>query len=95
MAFDEERIRLRVGCEFEYESAAPVPMLMLVRAQPDGEHQTLYESRWSEPLADIREYVDGFDNRCWRFTVPVGGVTVRYDALVETSREPDPVQPLH
>jgi transglutaminase-like putative cysteine protease len=93
MAFDEERIRLRVGCEFEYESAAPVPMLMLVRAQPDGEHHTLYESRWTEPLVDVREYVDVFDNRCWRFTAPAGRFRVRYDALVAISGDPDRVVP--
>ena len=78
-----ERTRLRVGCEFDYESDSPVPMLMLVRAQPDGEHQTLWESRWTEPQVPVREYVDTFGNYCWRFVAPagrfrirVGGVTV-------------------
>ena len=88
-----ERLRLRVGCEFILEADAPVPTLMLVRARPDEEHHTLYESHWLRPEVPLHEYVDSFGNFCWRFTVPAGGVTVRYDALVETSREPDPVHP--
>jgi transglutaminase-like putative cysteine protease len=86
-------MRIRVGCEFEYESSAPTPMLMLVRAHPDDEHQTLYESRWTDPSVGVREYVDGFLNRCWRLTAPPGLLRIRYDALVEISGEPDPVVP--
>src|SRR5260370_7476661 len=68
-------------------------MLMLVRAQPDGEHQTLYESRWTEPRVPVREYVDVFGNSCWRFVAPTGRFRIRYDALVAISREPDLVVP--
>src|ERR1700694_645077 len=86
-------MRLRVGCEFDYQSASPVPMLTLVRAQPDGEHQTLYERRWTEPEIPVREYVDVFGNYCWRFVAPPGRFRIRYDALVAISREPDMVVP--
>lgn len=88
-----ESIRLRVGCEFQLDSDLPVPMLMLVRARPNGEHHTLYESRWTKPEVPMREYVDAFGNFCWRLTTPGGACTVRYDAVVETDREPDPVHP--
>jgi transglutaminase-like putative cysteine protease len=86
-------MRIRVGCEFDYASEAPVPMLMMVRAQPDGEHQTLYESRWTDPEIAVREYRDAFGNDCWRFTAPAGPFRIRYDALVGISGEPDPVVP--
>ncbi|CAA9299865.1 MAG: hypothetical protein AVDCRST_MAG77-5529 [uncultured Chloroflexi bacterium] len=86
-------LRLRVGCEFAMESAGPVPMLMLVRARPDGEHRTLYESRWLDPEVPVHEYIDGFGNFCWRFTAPGGLLSLRYDAVVETDLEPDPVVP--
>ena len=67
---------------------------MLVQAHPDQEHHTLYESHWLRPDVPLHEYVDLFGNRCWRFTVPSrGGATVRYDAVVETDREPDLVHP--
>ena len=86
-------MRVRVGCEFSYESEGPVPMLMLVRARPDGEHRPVYESRWVEPETPVREYADAFGNPCWRLTAPGGPITLRYDALVEIDGEPDPVDP--
>ncbi len=85
-------MRIRVGCEFSYVSAADVPMLMLVRVRP-GEQRVEYESTWTEPRIPIREYVDSFGNQCWRFTAPVGELRIRYDALVAVSAEPDPVLP--
>jgi transglutaminase-like putative cysteine protease len=68
-------------------------MVMLVRAQPDGEHQMLYESSWTDPQIPINEYVDAFDNHCWRLVAPTGRLRVRYDALVAIAGEPDPVVP--
>src|SRR5438105_1376337 len=82
-------MRVRIGCEFEYVSEAPLPLLMLVQARPDGEHTTLYQSRWSDPEVPIREYLDSFGNHCWRLTAPEGTFRLRYDALVATSGEPD------
>jgi transglutaminase-like putative cysteine protease len=68
-------------------------MLMLVRARPDADHQLRYESRWTEPDIDVREYADTFGNPCWRLMLPTGPSVVRYDALVEVSGEADPVVP--
>ena len=84
-------MRVRVGCEFDFESDFPVPMLMLVRVRPDGGHRTVYESRWVSPEIPVREYFDVFGNACWRLVTPGGPITLRYDALVEMEREPDPV----
>ncbi|HEY3079282.1 MAG TPA: transglutaminase family protein [Chloroflexota bacterium] len=85
--------RLRVGCQFDYGSDEPVPMLMLVRARTDGAHRTLHESRWVDPYRPIREYFDGYGNGCWRFVTPAGPLRLRYDAVVEVEDEPDPVAP--
>jgi transglutaminase-like putative cysteine protease len=86
-------MRVRVGCEFRYQTPSPVPMLMLVRARPDAEHRALYESQWTEPQFGLREYQDSFGNPCWRFQLPAGETLIRYDAVVEVSPEPDPVVP--
>lgn len=86
-------IRVRVGCEFDFDSQFPVAALMLVRARPDGEHRTLYETQWTEPEIPLHEYGDSFGNRCWRFVAPGGPVSIRYDAVVEVDNEPDPVHP--
>ena len=87
-----ETMRVRVGCEFSYESEAAVPMLMLVRPQPT-DNRIEYEARWSDPELPIREYLDVFGNTCWRFTAPGGELRIRYDALVTVSEEPDLVEP--
>ena len=68
-------------------------MLMLVRARPDADHQIRYESRWTEPDFDVREYADSFGNPCWRLMLPIGSSVVRYDAVVEVSGDADPVVP--
>jgi transglutaminase-like putative cysteine protease len=85
--------RVRIGCEFEYQSDSPVPMVMLVRARPNELPRVMYESRWTNPEVPIREYVDSFGNYCWRFTAPGGPITVRYDALVDVEATPDPTLP--
>jgi transglutaminase-like putative cysteine protease len=87
------KLLVRIGCELEYESDFPVPMAMLVRPWPDDRHHTLYESRWTRPDVPVREYVDSFGNACWRFVAPGGSITIRYDAVVEIPRTPDPVHP--
>ena len=86
-------MRLRVGCELAFEADVPVPMLMLVGVRPDGAYRVASETTALEPELPLREYADGFGNRCWRFTVPAPGVVLRYDALVAIDRQPDPVVP--
>src|SRR5437764_8089381 len=82
-ALSGDTMRVRVGCEFDYDSDWPVPMLMLVRARPDGEHRIVYESSWVDPEVALHEYPDAFGNRCWRLVAPGGPIRIRYDALVE------------
>ena len=86
-------MRIRVGCEFVWETTAPVPMLMLVRPRADADHLTVYESTWSEPDLPIHEYTDLHGNNCWRFLAPTGTSAIRYDAVVEIPSTPDPVVP--
>lgn len=86
-------LRVRVGCEFGYAATAPVAMLMLVRPRLDGRLGMVRESRWLAPEVPLREYVDGFGNRCWRFTAPAGLLTLRYEAVVEVAAAPEPVVP--
>jgi len=86
-------MRIRVGCEFVWETTAPVPMLMLVKPRADADHLAVYESTWSDPQLSIHEYQDLFGNNCWRFVAPEGTSAVRYDAVVEIPETPDPVVP--
>ncbi|HKH90596.1 MAG TPA: hypothetical protein VKA54_02270, partial [Gemmatimonadaceae bacterium] len=86
-------MRVRVGCEFQFESQYPVTTVMLVGTRNDGAHRTIYESRWVEPVIPIRDFRDAFANSCWRIEFPEGQTTVRYDAVVDVDDEPDPAHP--
>jgi transglutaminase-like putative cysteine protease len=83
----------RVGCEFVYECAMPVPAIAQVFVRPDGAHQIVDERTSLLPFGTLREYMDSFGNRCARLVMPSGRVTLRYDALVEIAGEPDEVAP--
>ena len=86
-------MRVRVGCEFTWETEDEVPMLMLVRPRIDADHVVVYESTWMDPEVPLREYTDLYGNICWRYLTPVGRSTVRYDAVIEIPPTPDPILP--
>jgi transglutaminase-like putative cysteine protease len=82
---------IRVGCEFEYRTAAPTPSLWQVRARPDGSHRVL-EEEWTAPTR-ASWYLDAFGNVCDRLVLPGGESILRYDALAEVSSAPDAADP--
>ena len=86
-------MRMRVGCEFQFQSGHPVTTVMLVAPRSDGAHRLVYESRWTEPVLAMRDFRDAFGNNCWRMDVQPGQSTVRYDALVDVDNGPDPRLP--
>ncbi len=86
-------MRLRVGCEFEYEAEWPTPGVMLVAPHPEIPSRVVREEWGAEPALDSHEYSDLLRNRCRRFILPTGATTLRYDATVEVSGEADEVEP--
>ncbi len=86
-------MHLRLGCEFEYDSPAPTPAVVLVQPHPDPAHRIVREGWETDPAIDRHGYLDLFRNRCHRLVLPNGPSTLRYDAVVEVSEEPDPVAP--
>lgn len=88
-----DQLLCRVGCEFEYECAIPVPAIAQVFVRADGAHRIIQERSGLTPGAGIEQYLDSFGNRCGRLVLPEGCSTLRYDALIEVTREPDVVVP--
>jgi transglutaminase-like putative cysteine protease len=82
-------MRVRVGCEFAFESEGRVPLLMLVEPHPLGPHTIVTASRELQPALPVLDYLDDFGNHCWRLVMPGGPLLVRYDAVVELSRRPE------
>jgi transglutaminase-like putative cysteine protease len=75
-------MRLRVGCEFQFETSGPTPALWQVRVRPDG--PTPLSTTWStDPPMPSTAHVDGFGNLCDRLLLSSGSPEVRYDAVVD------------
>ncbi len=84
---------LRVGCEFQYESFGPTPALILVEPHPDPSPD-IVTAQWDlTPAMDHHLSRDSFRNTFQRTVIPEGFVTLRYDAVVRVSDDPDPVAP--
>jgi transglutaminase-like putative cysteine protease len=80
-------LRVRVGCEFSYESVGDTPAVVLVRPEDAG-HRVLSESWSTDPAVPYHDYGDLYGNRPRRLTLPAGRLTMRYNAEVETSALP-------
>jgi transglutaminase-like putative cysteine protease len=79
-------MRVRVGCEFEYDTTSPTPSVWQVRPRPDGPHRLVSES-WdgSWGLGGRSSHLDRFGNLCDRLMLAGGGSVVRYDGVVEVA----------
>jgi transglutaminase-like putative cysteine protease len=78
---------VRVGCQFEFETAEVTPSLWQIRPQPDGACLIVAET-W-EPPGPTRTYFDAYGNVCDRVNLPPGRSVMRYDATVEVASIPD------
>jgi transglutaminase-like putative cysteine protease len=78
--------QVQVGCEFQY--TAEVETAAIFQVQPSGEGAaTVLRQGWETvPTADRHSYTDLYGNDCQRLNLPVGDMTLRYDAIV---RVPD------
>jgi len=73
---------VRVGCEFRY--TAEVETAAVFQVQPSGAApSTVLRQGWEVlPATDRHGYTDLYGNECQRLNLPVGGTTLRYDAVV-------------
>ena len=87
-------MRLKTGFEIVYDCPAPVPMLLMLSVHPSrrGDLETPDWLR-TEPILDVRQYLDGFGNICSRVLAPAGRVTLSADVIVRDSGLIDPYVP--
>jgi transglutaminase-like putative cysteine protease len=76
-------MRIRVGCEFQYDSAGYTPTIWQVRPRAEPAQRLVYESWGTSPSLPWSSYHDAFGNVCDRVTLPAGQVLLRYDANFE------------
>lgn len=84
-------MRVRVGCDFVIESSAAIPTAGIVRPRAHDTHVLVDERLTVTPELPIASYTDTFGNTVWRWVAPPGTMQLRYDALAELPRTPDPL----
>ncbi|NBW07136.1 MAG: transglutaminase family protein [Caulobacteraceae bacterium] len=83
---------IRVGYDIRFETDRPTPMLALLSLHPSRHHDLRTPHRIvASPDVPMFEYADSFGNVVSRFTLPVGGLDLSCDFVVEDSGQPDPV----
>jgi len=82
-------MKVRIGCEFQWEASGPTPSIWQIRARPE---ECLLSERWvTDPQLGRAFYSDAFGNICDRIILPPGTTTLTYDATAEVSDLPDPL----
>ena len=78
----EKTRSVRVGCEFRYTAAVDTPAVVQVQPYAAGPAMVQRSAWESDPELSRHGYSDLYGNACQRLTLPAGGSTVRFDALV-------------
>ena len=79
-------MRIRTGFEIVYDCPEPAPMLLMLTVHP-SRRQDLQTPEWlrTDPIVDVRQYLDGFGNICSRILAPAGRITLSSDFVVADS----------
>lgn len=75
---------IRAGYEIGFMADVATPMIaMLNLYQSRGQDLRTQHRIYTDKPVDMEDYIDGFGNICTRLTVPVGGVALSCDFVVE------------
>jgi transglutaminase-like putative cysteine protease len=91
-----DTLQLQLGCEFAYSSAVETPAVFLVQPLLDQDVKLLDEHCSMEPQRPSRPYLDAYQNRCLRLTVPAGQSLFTYQTQVvvpNATEDSDPDAP--
>ena len=87
-------MRIHTGFEITYDCPEPVPMLLMLSVHPSrrGDLETPDWVR-TDPMVDVRQYIDGFGNICSRVLAPAGRFVISADFIIRDTGEPDEYAP--
>ncbi len=79
-------MRVRNGFQITYDCPAPVPMLLMLSVHP-SRREDLETADWvrTDPVVDVRQYLDGFGNICSRILAPAGRMVISADFVIRDS----------
>jgi transglutaminase-like putative cysteine protease len=83
-------MKIRFGFEIVYNSASDVPMVVMLSTQPNaGQRIIKPDELLIEPHVPTSTYIDTFGNTCTRFVCRAGTVSLKTDAVIEDSGQPE------
>ena len=79
-------MRVRNGFQITYDCPAPTPMLLMLSVHP-SRRDDLETADWvrTDPMVDVRQYIDGFGNICSRILAPAGRMVISADFVIRDS----------
>jgi transglutaminase-like putative cysteine protease len=86
-------LSLRIGFDMQFEVFGPQPtaMLLMLYCHPEVAHQLDRPERLVvEPALPLEVLTDAFGNRFGRLVAPVGPLRLTYDAVFQSTYEPEP-----
>ena len=87
-------MKIRLGYELVYECPQPTFMILMLNVHYSRfAHLVEPDHSLTSPQVPIAGYRDSFGNWCTRIVAPAGQITIRSDAVVRDSGEPDRVMP--
>ena len=87
-------MRIRAGYEITYDCPAPVPMLLSLSVHP-SRRDDLETPDWvrTNPMLDVRQYIDNFGNICSRVMAPAGRLVLSGDFIIHDDGQVDEYEP--
>lgn len=77
---------LHLGFDIRFRLVSPTPMVLVLHTHPSREQMLCLPDRLeTEPGLPIREYFDGFGNRCSRIVAPAGDLRISGETVVSDS----------
>ena len=79
-------MRIHAGFEVVYDCPLPVPMLLSLSVHP-SRRADLETPDWvrTDPVVDVRQYLDLYGNICSRVLAPAGRFTISADFVIRDS----------
>jgi transglutaminase-like putative cysteine protease len=76
-------MRIKTGFQLIYDCPAPVPMMLMLSVHP-SRRDDLETPDWirTDPVLDVRQYLDGYGNICSRILAPAGRTTLSADFII-------------
>jgi transglutaminase-like putative cysteine protease len=83
-------VLISVGCQFVFEVPADTHAVLLVEPHSSESERVVSAELACSTGVEAQPFVDGFDNRCRRLSMPAGTVEIEYAASVEVGDGLDP-----